>query len=388
MRKLIAGHLREKNGKYYMVLDYRDETGKRRIKTKCTGLPIKGNKKKAEAMLQDARAKFKLPSCKKIEEDILFTDYLLEWLMMVKLKIELSTYSSYCIVIKRRIIPYFEPMKLMLKEVTNRHIQEYYNYCINEEGVSGNTVLRRHANLHQAFKHAVSTELIIKNPTDFVEKPKKRKYRGEIYDKDELDHLFNIVQGKRIEFAVKMASFYGLRRSEIVGLKWNAFDFKNKVFKIGHTVTQFTLDNKLIVFDKDRGKTEESIRSLPLIKPIEDLLLRMKKEQEKCKHLCGDCYNQEYLEYVYVDEIGERIKPAYITDHFKYSVIQKNNLKVIRFHDLRHSCASLLFQCGIPLKEIQEWLGHSDIGTTANIYTHLNFEGKQKSANVIMDILT
>lgn len=88
---------------------------------------------------------------------------------------------------------------------------------------------------------------------------------------------------------------------------------------------------------------------------------------------------------IYVNEIGERVLPAYITDHFKNSVIRKNKLKEIRFHDLRHLCASLLFQCGIPLKEMQEWLGHSDIGTTANIYTHLSFEGKQNSSNAIMD---
>lgn len=382
---MIAGHLREKNGKYYMVLDYRDEDGKRKIKTKSTGLPIKGNKKKAEEMLREARANFKLPSQKEEEKNILFTDYLLEWLEMVKLKIELSTYSSYSMVIKRRLIPYFEPKKLFLTEVTIRHIQEYYNYCINVEGVSGNTVLRRHANLHMAFKHAVRTDLITKNPTDYVEKPKKRKYRGKIYDKDELNNLFHVVEGQRVEFAVKMASYYGLRRSEIVGLKWSAFDFKKKMFKIAHTVTQFTLDNKVVVIEKDRGKTEDSIRSLPLIQPVEDMLLRMKKEQERYILLCGDCYNQEYLEYVYVNEIGERVKPAYITDNFANCVIKNNKLKKIRFHDLRHSCASLLFQCGIPLKEIQEWLGHSDIGTTANIYTHLTFEGKQNSANAIMD---
>ncbi len=382
---MIAGHLREKDGKFHIVLDYKDDSGKRKIKTKCTGLSIKGNKKKAEALLLEARKNFKLPSQQVKDEELLFTDYLLEWLEMIKLKVELSTYSAYLLVIKRRIIPYFEPMKLKLIEVNNRHIQEYYNYCINVEGISGNTVLRRHANLHMALKHAVRTDMIVKNPTDYVEKPKKKKYRGDIYDKEELNHLFEIVKGQRIEFAVKMASYYGLRRSEIVGLKWSAFDFKNKVFRIGHTVTQFTLDDKVVVVEKDRGKTEESIRTLPLIRPIEEMLLRMKKKQERYKMLCGDCYMNDYIDYVYVNEIGDRIKPAYITDNFKGSVIRKNKLKDIRFHDLRHSCASLLFQCGIPLKEIQEWLGHSDIGTTANIYTHLSVDSKQKSANVILD---
>ena len=112
----------------------------------------------------------------------------------------------------------------------------------------------------------------------------------------------------------------------------------------------------------------------------------MKTTQEENKVLCGNCYCQDYLDYIYVNEIGEIIKPGFLTAHFA-AVLRENDMPHIRFHDLRHSCASLLFAQGVSLKEIQAWLGHSTIGTTANIYTHLDENNKLSSANAIFAIL-
>ena len=86
-----------------------------------------------------------------------------------------------------------------------------------------------------------------------------------------------------------------------------------------------------------------------------------------------------------MNEIGERIKPNYISSHFPL-VLEQNHLRRIRFHDLRHSCASLLYAHGVSLKDIQMWLGHSDISTTSNIYTHLSFNSKVSSANAILNV--
>lgn len=112
---------------------------------------------------------------------------------------------------------------------------------------------------------------------------------------------------------------------------------------------------------------------------------RLKAEQELNRKLCGKSYCRKYTDYIYVNEIGELVKPGYITQHFPL-ILQKNNMRKIRFHDLRHSCASLLYANGVSLKEIQEWLGHSDISTTSNIYTHLNFTSKVASANAILGV--
>ena len=95
-------------------------------------------------------------------------------------------------------------------------------------------------------------------------------------------------------------------------------------------------------------------------------------------------YCAEFPDYIYVNEIGERIKPNFITQNFPL-VLEKAGLRRIRYHDLRHSCASLLYANGVSLKDIQEWLGHSDISTTSNIYTHLDYSSKVSSANAIID---
>lgn len=101
--------------------------------------------------------------------------------------------------------------------------------------------------------------------------------------------------------------------------------------------------------------------------------------------MCGRAYCIKYTDYIYVNEIGELVKPGYLTQRFPY-ILEKNGLRKIRYHDLRHSCASLLYANGVSLKEIQEWLGHSDIATTSNIYTHLHFTSKVASANAIMGV--
>ena len=151
-------------------------------------------------------------------------------------------------------------------------------------------------------------------------------------------------------------------------------------------MTQTTLDGKNIIIEKDRTKTKSSYRTLPLVKPFEDALIRKKAEQAENQRLCGKCYDNSYLDYINVNEIGKLITPDFLTQHFPL-VLEKHGLKRIRFHDLRHSCASLLYANGVALKEIQEWLGHSNISTTSNIYTHLDYSSKVASANAILSLL-
>ncbi len=393
---MVTGHLREKNGYYHIVLNYVDGHGKRRTPSKSTGLPVKGNKKRAEKMLMDARAAQEAELEAKATEQnaestsaslIPFTEFLLDWLEMTKKNVEETTYGAYAMGIKNKIIPYFEEHHpgLALCEVTPKHIQDYYTYELTVRGVSANTVIHRHANIRKALQYAFKLGLIDSNPADRIERPKKEKFVGSVYEEDELNRLFEIVKGDPIELGVILGAFYGLRRSEAVGLKWDAIDFKKKTITIRHTVTQATIDGKSKIIQKDRTKTKSSYRSLPLVPPFEELLHRLKAQQELNQKLCGRSYCKKYTGYIYVNEIGELVKPGYITQHFPL-VLQKNGLRKIRFHDLRHSCASLLYANGVSLKEIQEWLGHSDISTTSNIYTHLNFTSKVASANAILGV--
>ena len=385
---MVAGHLREQNGYFQMVLSFKDEAGKRKTKSISTGLPIKGNKRRAEAMLMEMRKNFENGIVTKDiaqKGDILFADFLLDWLEMMRNSLEVTTYASYAKAIKNRIAPYYSERQIKLKDLTPKDIQDYYQYGLNVEKVSANTVIHRHANIRKALQYALRTGLIDYNPADRVERPRKEKYHAAIYNDQELDTLFKIVKGKKIELAIILGAFYGLRRSEVVGLKWDAIDFERKTLTIKHTVTEVTLDGKVLVVDKERTKTKASHRTLPLVAPFEELLYRMKADQERNRKLCGGVYCTKYLDFIYVDELGERIKPNYIPQHFSI-VIKNNGLKKIRFHDLRHSCASLLYANGVSLKEIQEWLGHSDISTTSNIYTHLDYSTKISSANAILNV--
>lgn len=322
------------------------------------------------------------------EASPLFCDFLLEWLEMIKNSIELNTYGGYECNIKSCIIPYFEPKQLTLKDLEKnpKVIQDYYQYEILERKLTTNTVIHRHANIRKCLQYAYQVGLINSNPADRIERPKKNIFSGSIYSENELKDLFRLFQGDPLEFAVITASFYGLRRSEVVGLKWNNIDFNAGTITIRHIVTQATVNGRFITIAKDRAKNKSSLRTLPLVAPFRELLLRMREEQTSQRRICGKSYCTEYLEYIYLNPVGKLVRPDYVTQHFSL-MLEKNNFRKIRFHDLRHSCASLLFLHGVSLKEIQEWLGHSNISTTANIYTHMDYNQKISSANAIIGIL-
>ena len=385
---MVAGHLQEKNGMFYVVLNYRDENGKRKTPWISTNLPVKGNKKRAENFMMDVRRNFVPPNVQRIEEreamqkgDILFTDFLLKWLRVAKSTVKLTTYASYEMMATRIIIPYFETLNIKLKELTTEDIQEFYSAQL--ERVSANTVIHYHAVIHRALKYAVKIKTIQSNPAVNVERPRKEKFIGSFYDKKEINTLFDIIQGHPLEVAIKLAAFYGLRREEIIGLKWTAIDFENNTLTIQHTVTECNLDGKHIEVASDTAKTDSSLRTMPLVTNFREMLLAKKEKQEHYRKLCGRSYCKEYLDYIFVNEMGERWKPRYLSDGFK-RILEQNGLRRIRFHDLRHTCASLLLANNVPMKKNQEWLGHSDFSTTANIYAHLDFQSKISSAEAML----
>lgn len=394
---MVAGHLREKRGYFHLIISYTDPDGKRQEYCRSTGLKVKGNKRRAEAMLIEERHRAEALLQKRMaqaageyhppEGEVLFTKFLLDWLEMMRNSVELSTYASYSASVKNKIVPYFDEKHpdLLLSELTPQHIQEYYSYEMNVCGVSANTVIHRHANIRKALQYAVRTDLLQSNPADRIERPRKDPFVGNAYTTQELEELFSAVKGHPLELAVILAAFYGLRRSEAVGLKWDAVDFTRKTFTICHTVTEICVDGKTVLLERDRTKTKSSHRTLPLVAPFEELLHRLKAQQEENKKLCGRSYCKKYPDYIYVNEMGELVKPGYITAAFR-KFLQQHGMRRIRYHDLRHSCASLLYANGVSLKEIQEWLGHSNISTTANIYTHLDFNSKVSSANAILGI--
>lgn len=374
---MVAGHLHEKNGYYYIILNLTDSAGKRKPKWISTGLTIKGNKKRAEQMLMEERRKY---ANAKTGDDVLFADFMEQWLEIVKSTVSIPTYSSYVNAVKSIIAPYFRKKKILLRDLQAHDIQMFYQEQLQR--VKASSVIHYHANIHKALKYAVKNDMIPSNPADKVERPKQDKFYGNFYDRDELNKLFEAVAGTKLELPVLLGAFYGLRRSEIVGLKWSAIDFEQNTITISHTVTSCNLGGKCVIVAKDTTKTKSSRRTLPLVPYFHEKLLAVKAQQERNQKLCGRSYNREFLEYICVDDIGDRFKPNYITSQFP-KLLERNGFRKIRFHDLRHSCASLLLASGVPMKHIQEWLGHSDFSTTANIYAHLDYSSKLTSASAM-----
>lgn len=374
---MVAGHLHEKNGYYYIILNLTDSAGRRKPKWISTGLTIKGNKKRAEQMLMEERRKY---ANAKTGDDVLFADFMEQWLEIVKSTVSIPTYSSYVNAVKSIIAPYFRKKKILLRDLQAHDIQMFYQEQLQR--VKASSVIHYHANIHKALKYAVKNDMIPSNPADKVERPKQDKFYGNFYDRDELNKLFEAVTGTKLELPVLLGAFYGLRRSEIVGLKWSAIDFEQNTITISHTVTSCNLDGKCVIVAKDTTKTKSSRRTLPLVPYFHEKLLAVKAQQERNQKLCGRSYNREFLEYICVDDIGDRFKPNYITSQFP-KLLERNGFRKIRFHDLRHSCASLLLASGVPMKHIQEWLGHSDFSTTANIYAHLDYSSKLTSASAM-----
>ena len=378
----VTASLQIRNGIYQAVLSYK-KNEKWETKWKSTGIKaIKGNKKKAETKKEEIRKKFQeeINSDNIDNEDILFIDYMKNWLKMISSSVEPTTLTGYQGVINGRMTDYFKNTKITLQNIKPKHIQEFYQYLL-DDGLSGNTVKHYHANIRKALQYAMKTDIILSNPADKVDLPKIEEYKPKFYTSDEVKILLNEVIGTKLEIPVMIDCFYGFRRSEVIGLKWSAVDFENDTITIDHTITQSS--GKLII--RDKTKTKSSKRTLPLEPIVKSFLIELKEKQEKNRELCGDSYNKDYLEYICVDNCGNIIRPDYVTETF-LKLLKRKNLKIIRFHDLRHTCASILLKNGANMKEIQAWLGHSNYNTTANLYAHLDSSSVNNTGKVMANV--
>ena len=132
-------------------------------------------------------------------------------------------------------VPYFKAKGISLGDLKATDIQAFYMEQLKR--VTPNSVIHYHANIHKALKYAVKIDLIPTNPADKVERPKKDRFIGSFYDSDEVEKLFAAAKGTHLELPIFLGAFYGLRRSEALGLKWSAIDFQNDTITIRHTVT-------------------------------------------------------------------------------------------------------------------------------------------------------
>ena len=405
-----TGSVQEKNGRFYFVINLYDANGKRRIKWISTGLTVRGNKRKAEAMLHEvllhydetgelpigrggAYEKVDIRTAKPIpapvrpvsKSEMLFLDYLNEWIQIHKASIQTATFISYNQMIQGRITQYFKPLGLKLCEVTPQVLDEFQEKILLD-GCTTNTVIHYHAIFGKAFKDAVRKDYLEVNPMLKVDRPKKNSFRPNFYSKDEVQQLLEVSQDDPLHLCILITAYYGLRRSEVLGLKWSSIDFERKSMTINHKVTEQRVNGKYVPVVSDVMKNKTSCRTLPLIPAVEAELLKQKEKQQLYRRLFGKSYRTDYLDFVCTDQEGKLLRPNFVTEHFEW-LLRQYGLPHIRFHDLRHSCASLMVMNGVSMKQVQEWLGHSTFSTTADIYAHLDYKSKEGSAGVIAELL-
>lgn len=377
----VAGHLEDRRGYYHIALNWVDNSGNRGRKSVSTGLQTKGNKKRAEEMMRQVRREQQeILSAMPEAKELLFADFMEQWLETVKPEIKLTTYGGYCMNVKNTIAPYFRERGILLCELTADDINDFY--AEQMERIKATSVLKFHANIGKALKYAVKKGLLPYSIMDKVDRPKPERFVGKFLKQSEAIELFEAVKGHKLELGVILGAFYGLRRAEIIGLRWESIDFEANTITIEHTVTVANIDGKRVIIADDTTKSKASFRTLPLVPQFRVKLLALKEEQEYYRKLCGNSYNKIEGKYIYTDQLGNRIKPDYLSSAFP-KFLEDNGFRRMRFHDLRHSCASLLLANGVPLKQIQEWLGHSDFAITANTYAHLEFSSKLASAQAM-----
>ena len=314
---------------------------------------------------------------------MLFADFLVQWLEIAKSTVKLTTYSSYKGLSESQIIPYFRSLGVTLGDLKAVHIQSFYQKQL--ERVKPNTVIHYHAIIHRALKYAVKTDLIDVNPADKVDRPKKNEFTGNFCSREEMNALFDAVRGNKIEVPVMLAAFYGLRRSEVVGLKWDAVDFEQNTLEIRHTVATVRLDGKKVIVESDTTKTKASKRTLPLVPVFRERLLALQEEQKENRKLCGRSYNKKYDGYICVDPMGNLLLPNALSDSFQL-VLRDYNLRRIRFHDLRHTFATRALERGMDYKTLSAILGHYSVAFTMDTYVHSVDEHKRHEMDKMDDM--
>ena len=367
--------LQQRGEIYYIRIKYQDFTGKQKEKWVSTGLKGRGAKRQAQQMLDQVLKDHAYLEAKDTERSMLFADYLKQWQLTQKDKVALSTYEGYMTYFDCHLIPYFKEKGLTVQAIKPIDIYQFIEYklqegrCDGKGGLSRAAVKKLVGLIRHVLDHAVMMGDVDYNPALRVPIPKdttenSKDERIVFLTAKEAQEMLNAFSGHPLEPLVYVTLYYGLRRSEVLGLKWDAIDFENNTISIKHVVVK----NKTVVA-KDSTKSYSSRRTFEILPEVKDLLLKLKQEEALNRALYGAAYKDS--DYVFKQDDGTLFRPDSLTRNFQ-RVLARHGLQKMRFHDLRHTTASVLFDKGWDINEIKEWLGHADIETTANIYTHIS----------------
>ncbi len=307
--------------------------------------------------------------------------FLTDWLENVhRRRLRPRTYERYSEVVNLHIIPALG--RYQLQKLTAQHVQKFYTQK-EDEGLASTTIHYYHSVLHNALNAAVKWGLIPKNVCDRVTPPRKERFDIKPLTEEQAQVFLTAVQGHKWEALFVLALATGMRRGELIGLKWQDINFKAGTLQVVRVLTRVPtkMPEREHVYIEAEPKTEKSRRSIQLAPFALDALKEHRVRQLENKLQAGADWQDH--DYVFCTLHGTHLGPNNIVVEFK-KLLKQAGLPNIRFHDLRHSAASLLLSLGIHPKVVQELLGHTQISITMDVYSHL-LPGMQKDAMSKLD---
>jgi integrase len=287
--------------------------------------------------------------------------YLQQWLENHQSSVRLRTYERYEQIVRLHLVPTIG--RISLQKLTPQQVQSLYTQKL-QAGLSRTTVNTLHAMLHKALKDALRWNLVARNVCDAVSPPRRERHEIKPFTAEQAQQFISAAQGHPLEALFVLAVSTGMRRGEVLAVKWQDIDLSSGTLQVRRIFTR-TKGNRYI---EAEPKTEKSRRSIVLPALVVDLLSQHKIKQLQVKQEAGEEWQEHDL--VFSTSLGTPLNPSKVVDRFKF-LLKKAGLPNIRFHDLRHSAATILLKMGIHPKVVQELLGHNQISMTMDIYSHV-----------------
>jgi len=300
-------------------------------------------------------------------------DYLKRWLKDVEDTVRRSTYEGYEYAVRPHIVPALGRIKL--KDLTSAHLRSFYRDRL-DSGRAPATVHKLHVVLHKALKAAVADGLIPRNAAAGLKLPRITREEIDPLTEEEARRLLETVRGDRLETLYVLALNTGMRQGELLALKWDDVDLERGVLRVRRTLTHA---NKSFVLGEP--KTKNSRRTIRLTTgAVNALRMHLSRQLEEIEYM-GSLYQPGGL--IFATETGTIINPSNLRNRSFKPLLKGAGLPPIRFHDLRHTCATLLLSNDVNAKVVSEMLGHSSIRITLDIYSHLMPDMQEKAAKAL-----
>lgn len=311
--------------------------------------------------------------------DTTLKEFLGEWLTTVSSSNSKGTYFTYSWTVDKRIIPYIGNVNLM--DLRPDRIQRFYNYLQKEQHLSHHAVAVTHKTLRVAMNHAVKLRLIGRNPCSGTTPPKPEQTEMKFYDDRQVKSLLKTARDLADNFypLYYLAIHTGMRQAELMGLKWKDIDWSLGTLQVKRQVRRFKGASYALLEPKSKSGT----RTIMLGKQALEILRNHKREQEELTNSVGQDWTD--LDLVFPSSAGTPLTASNVRRGFR-KLLAASGLPKIRFHDLRHTAASLMLNHGIPVLIVSKRLGHSKPSITLDVYGHL-IPSKQEEAAQLMDNL-